>query len=221
MTLFFVNTEDTIQIPCARESVFDNFYEDFYAHQNANFSRFILLTALILVLEFFSLSDAKRKNILKVVQLFVLVGFLLIFGFNPSNIVATILIFAAYGIKNHLVNKDKSKTLARIWFGVAIFLILVQIVFATEFAIASSTRFIYTFPIMCNLDMKNIMFFIAPILLLAFFSFRRKNIALFLWAISLLLVTETFYFDEGPFFVNIIFISLFLPFMNMLLSDAR
>jgi hypothetical protein len=198
---------------------------DVFAHWNSVFSQMTLATASILVLEFFNLKDPKRKNAVKIVQLCLLIGLLLLSFANFHNYLPFVLLFLAYGLKRYFQKSDPNKKTAWAWVSISIFLMLFPYVLH-HFYPRISGSFGYEVLLYCSDQncLKSLLFLVLPALLLMFHAFKSKNFAFFVWLISMVVIlfppAQSTWMSAFSL-ENVVFISLFLPLMNMLKSESR
>lgn len=198
---------------------------DVFAHWNSVFSQMTLATASILVLEFFNLKDPKRKNAVKIVQLCLLIGLLLLSFANFHNYLLCVLLFLAYGLKRYFQKSDPTKKTAWAWLSISIFLMLFPYILH-HFYPRISGSFGYEVLLYCSDQncLKSLLFLVLPTLLLMFHAFKSKNFAFFVWLISMVVIlfppAQSTWMSAFSL-ENVVFISLFLPLMNMLKSESR
>jgi hypothetical protein len=203
----------------------DLFY-DVHLRLNSIYLTLIQFTAALLLLEFFNINDAKRKNAFKVVQLIFLmfIGPFFLASSLGSALITGLLLY--YGYYHFSKGDNKSKRLAKYWFiaagGLAIFDVLLS-------ALLPSYSSGFTLFAKILLEVKNypfviLLFFALPLFLLLLWNIKQKNKPNTIWLTFVIIcwlpLTYTFSL-EFYFWPHFVTLSLFLPFMNMLKSEAR
>jgi hypothetical protein len=185
----------------------------------------IFLMASTLILEFFNLRDSRRKNVWKILQLSILCAWLLLLMQFFPNFLPFILVFSAFGLKRIQQKGDPTQKMAWAWFGLAFFFVLLDLTRSTLFPHMSSDMS-YTNMFICsnNNCFKTIFFLILPMVLTVVHAYKQRNLAFLIWLISVSVIIvpyAQYAIDYVLTLSNVVLISIFLPFMNMLRSENR
>lgn len=212
------------------DPVESNFSSDFFfdlnLRLNSVYITLIQFTAALLLLEFFNINDAKRKNAIKVVQLILLmlIGPFFLASSLGSALIAGLLLY--YGYYHFSKGDNKSKTLAKYWFiaagGLAIFDIGLSLLLPSYHS--GFTLFINILFEVKNYPFVILLFFALPLFLLLLWNIKQKNKPNTIWLsffILLWLPLAYSYSLDMCFWPHLVTFSLILTFMNMLKSDAR
>jgi hypothetical protein len=134
-----------------------------------------------------------------------------------------ILVFSAYGIKRYLQKGDPTQKLAWLWLGLAMFLFLFdQSRYFLFPQLSGKSSYLDIFICSEAYCFKTLLFLLLPALFMMVHAYKRKNFAFLIWLISVIVIIwpyAQYSIYEVLSMPSIIFLSLFLPFMNMLKSE--